>query len=141
MSPLKLREKTHAKFVAFFEDIARKNKGREFELAFSEIQYETGTASVTLKRALQSLEADGWLEIKPGRNSRYARFRVLSISEAEQQTLEEEAPSKESVNTQSIIEDFTNQIDALRRRIRTQEMAIALLQERLAEVEDKLLKR
>lgn len=141
MSPLKLREKTHAKFVAFFEDMARKNNGKEFELAFSEIQHETGTASVTLKRALQSLESDGWLEIKPGRNSRYARFRVISISEAEPETPEEAIPSKGIDNTQSVLEDFTNQMDALRRRIRTQEMAIALLQERIAEVEDKLFKR
>ena len=141
MSLLKLREKTHAKFVAFFENIARKNNSEEFELAYSEIQHETGTASVTLKRALQSLEADGWLEIKPGRNSRYARFRVLSISETVPQAVKEESPFKETVNTQSAIEDFTYQMDGLRRRIRTQEMAIALLQERLAEVEDKLYKR
>lgn len=138
-----LREKTHEKFKSFFEKMSKMYVGQEFELAYSEIQRETGAASITLKRALQSLEADGWLEVKPGRNTRYARFRVVSSTEAEpeppvqvEDTLPEQHPS-----AQWEVDDLYHQVESLRRRIRTQEMTIALLQERLAEVEDKLHKR
>lgn len=125
--------------------------GQEFELAYSEIQRETGAASITLKRALQSLEADGWLEVKPGRNTRYARFRVMSSTEAEppaqvedtlpEQPNKEEKELEKNPSAQWEVDDLYHQVESLRRRIRTQEMTIALLQERLAEVEDKLHKR
>lgn len=113
-------------------------------MAYSEIQRETGTASSTLKRALQSLEADGTLEIKPGRNSRYGRFHVVQPqkrSEAERPHAVDEQPSDSYSNPLREIQDLTIQVENLRRRIRTQEMTIAILQERLAEVEDKLYKR
>ena len=146
-----LREKTHEKFKSFFEKMSKMYVGQEFELAYSEIQRETGAASITLKRALQSLEADGWLEVKPGRNTRYARFRVVSSTEAEppaqvedtlpEQPKKEEKEIEKNPSAQWEVDDLYHQVESLRRRIRTQEMTIALLQERLAEVEDKLHKR
>ncbi|MDP4160447.1 MAG: IclR family transcriptional regulator, partial [Bacillota bacterium] len=39
------------------------------------------------------------------------------------------------------ISELTQLVDHLRRRVRNQEMAIALLQDRLSEIEDKLRKR
>lgn len=148
MSLLKLSEKTHEKFIRFFEKTAKMHEGKEFELAYSDIQRQTGTASTTLKRALQALEAEGWLQIKPGRNTRYGCFRVISVQEstetvqnAELPIQAEENPIEISPQPQGEILDLYNQMENLRRRIRTQEMTIALLQERLAEVEDKLYKR
>jgi len=148
---LKLREKTHEKFIRFFQNMSKAHEGQAFELAYSEIQRETGTASSTLKRALQSLEADGWLEIQPGRNTRYGRFQVVTAqepqepnetpSDTEHQIASEEGPPEQSPNPQEEIRDLYYQVESLRRRIRTQEMTIAILQERLAEVEDKLFKR
>jgi DNA-binding GntR family transcriptional regulator len=145
---LKLSEKTHEKFIRFFEKTVKMHEGQEFELAYSDIQRETGTASTTLKRALQALETEGWLEIKPGRNTRYGRFQVKSVQEstefshnAESLNKPGETPQEMPPNSQEEILDLYNQMENLRRRIRTQEMTIALLQERLAEVEDKLYKR
>lgn len=148
MRLLKLSEKTHEKFIRFFERMSEFHEGQEFELAYSDIQRETGTASTTLKRALQTLEAEGWLEIKPGRNTRYGRFHVVSAQEstktaqdAEPPIVSEVIPLESIPNPQEEIRDLYYQTENLRRRIRTQEMTIALLQERLAEVEDKLYKR
>lgn len=147
---MKLSEKTHEKFIRFFERMSEFHEGQEFELAYSDIQRETGTASTTLKRALQTLEAEGWLEIKPGRNTRYGRFHVVSaqestetetVQDAEPPIVSEVTPLESIPNAQEEIRDLYYQMENLRRRIRTQEMTIALLQERLAEVEDKLYKR
>ncbi|AHF06759.1 IclR family transcriptional regulator [Desulfitobacterium metallireducens DSM 15288] len=145
---MKLSEKTHEKFIRFFEKMSKFHEGQEFELAYSEIQRETGTASTTLKRALQTLEAEGWLEIKPGRNTRYGRFQVVlvqksieNVQDAELPVMSEVTPPESLPNPQEEIRDLYYQVENLRRRIRTQEMTIALLQERLAEVEDKLYKR
>jgi transcription initiation factor IIE alpha subunit len=74
---LRLREKTHQKFVKFFENISSIYQGKDFELAYSDIQRETGAASVTLRRAIQALAEVGVIEVHPGRNSRHARFRYL----------------------------------------------------------------
>lgn len=128
--------------------------GQEFELAFSEIQRETGAANITMKRALESLVAEGWLEVKPGRNSRYGRFSVIS-KDIEELTPEnvvpaaEEKPSQllttqsdsEQVNLNAQIYELETIVESLRRRLRTQEMTIALLQDRIAEIEDKLYKK
>ncbi len=133
-------------------------QGKEFELAFSDIQRETGTASVTLKRAIQALAEDGVIEVHPGRNSRYARFNYLlashdleeNVSQAqpnEQRSLEElsdEQKARSGAVHESMAEDVSElmqYVDHLRRRLRNQEMAIALLQDRLAEIEDKMRKR
>lgn len=145
---MRLKEKTHRKFVDFFEKMSNLYQGNEFELAFSDIQRETGAASVTLKRAIQSLEIDGVIKVQPGRNSRYARFQYLSsvmptkpLDAVEQdksaKTREFEENSKLLV---SEVGELTHLLDNLRRRVRTQEMSIALLQDRLAEIEDKLYK-
>lgn len=148
MKRMRLKEKTHRKFVDFFEKMSNLYQGNEFELAFSDIQRETGAASVTLKRAIQSLEIDGVIKVQPGRNSRYARFQYLSsvmstkpLDAVEQdksaKTREFEENSKLLV---SEVGELTHLLDNLRRRVRTQEMSIALLQDRLAEIEDKLYK-
>jgi DNA-binding MarR family transcriptional regulator len=132
------------------------HEGSEFELAYSEIQRETGAANVTMKRAIESLEAEGWLEVKPGRNSRYARFRVMSqqgepISEQyslneipalHEEEFQSSSPREFKMNELvSLIIELESVVENLRRRLRTQEMTIALLQERVAEIEDKLYKR
>lgn len=155
---MRLKEKTHRKFVEFFEKISTMYQGKDFELAYSDIQRETGAASVTLKRAIQALAEDGVIEVQPGRNSRYARFRYLLAA----QDIEENSPdvssteSKDSENSsgednphnggkfEAMAEDvaeLTQLVDHLKRRVRNQEMAIALLQDRLAEIEDKIRKR
>lgn len=155
---MRLKEKTHRKFVEFFEKISSMYQGKDFELAYSDIQRETGAASVTLKRAIQALAEDGAIEVLPGRNSRYARFRYLLASQNtegkssevvsnETRNLEdlhnEEKPQSgelyQSVNED--VSELTQIVDHLRRRVRNQEMAIALLQDRLAEIEDKMRKR
>jgi len=154
---LRLKEKTHRKFVQFFEKISSRYRGEDFELAYSDIQRETGAASVTLKRAIQALAEDGVIEVQPGRNSRYARFKyLLPVQEGQQQA--SEAAQKETHNQTSREEEklqpekaleamnvdvteLTQLVDQLRRRVRNQEMAIALLQDRLAEVEDKMRKQ
>ena len=153
---MRLKEKTHRKFVEFFEKISCMYQGKDFELAYSDIQRETGAASVTLKRAIQALAEDGVIEVNPGRNSRYARFRYLlpsqnteeKSSEAvsnEARNLEDDAKKLQSEGIyESVNEDLselTQLVDHLRRRVRNQEMAIALLQDRLAEIEDKTRKR
>ncbi|EGW38076.1 hypothetical protein DOT_4020 [Desulfosporosinus sp. OT] len=153
---LRLKEKTHRKFVEFFEKISCMYQGKDFELAYSDIQRETGAASVTLKRAIQALAEDGVIEVNPGRNSRYARFRFLLISQntdeksseaSETRNLEDFNNSNRAQsggNSESVNEDvseLTQLVDHLRRRVRNQEMAIALLQDRLAEIEDKMRKR
>lgn len=155
---LRLKEKTHRKFVEFFEKISTMYQGKDFELAYSDIQRETGAASVTLKRAIQALAEDGVIEVQPGRNSRYARFRYL-LATPDLKDNSPNAPSTEihepedlsnheSTRYGGVSESMTEEVseliqlvDHLKRRVRNQEMAIALLQDRLAEIEDKLRKR
>ena len=155
---LRLKEKTHRKFVQFFEKISSMYHGKDFELAYSDIQRETGAASVTLRRAIQALAEVGVIEVHPGRNSRHARFRyLLPVQESEAKSSEvvlneaqnlegpsdEEKPQPggilEAINED--VSELTQLVDHLRRRVRNQEMAIALLQDRLAEIEDKMRKR
>lgn len=154
---MRLKEKTHRKFVEFFEKISTMYQGKEFELAYSDIQRETGAASVTLKRAIQALAEDGVIEVQPGRNSRYARFRYLLAVPAKENSPEispTESPdaeipgSEDSSDTgQTLaamteeVSELTQLVEHLKRRVRNQEMAIALLQDRLAEIEDKMRKR
>jgi len=132
--------------VDFFEKTARMY-GAEFELAYSDIQRETGTASVTLKRAIQALEEDGLIEVNTGRNSRYARFRYLLEQPSKLESENSLIPSVEVKNEQALetltldVSELTHFVEHLHRRVRTQEMVIASLQERVAELEDKLVKR
>jgi len=155
---LRLKEKTHRKFVEFFEKISSMYQGKDFELAYSDIQRETGAASVTLKRAIQALAEDGVIEVHPGRNSRYAKFHYLlaPLSAAEnsiENPLEKTQAPEDISNEETLrsggvleaisedVEELTQLVDHLKRRVRNQEMAIALLQDRLAEIEDKMRKR
>ena len=155
---LRLKEKTHRKFVEFFEKISSMYQGKDFELAYSDIQRETGAASVTLKRAIQALAEDGVIEVQPGRNSRYARFRYLLASQNTEgkssevvsnetrniedlSNVEKAQPRAISESVNEDVSELAQVVDHLRRRVRNQEMAIALLQDRLAEIEDKMRKR
>ncbi|MDP4125497.1 MAG: IclR family transcriptional regulator [Bacillota bacterium] len=155
---MRLKEKTHRKFVEFFEKISNMYQGKDFELAYSDIQRETGAASVTLKRAIKALAEDGVIEVEPGRNSRYARFRYLLAPQEAEQLSPDDSPNgsenqSNGANAQpggtvdtadtmnEDISELTQLVDHLRRRVRNQEMAIALLQDRLSEIEDKLRKR
>jgi hypothetical protein len=145
---MRLKEKTHRKFIDFFEKMSSLYQGNEFELAFSDIQRETGAASVTLKRAIKSLEADGVIRVQPGRNSRYARFQYLSNVKSMRNPDGVEQDKFDIVRESEInsklytfeVNELTILIENLRRRVRTQEMSIALLQDRLAEIEDKLFR-
>ncbi|AFM41986.1 hypothetical protein Desaci_3079 [Desulfosporosinus acidiphilus SJ4] len=151
---MRLKEKTHRKFVDFFEKISNMYQGQDFELAYSDIQRETGAASVTLKRAIQALAEDGVLDVQPGRNSRYARFKYLLTSQTIEGTMESSPEENEKTNEEineyeqqskdtmnENVQELLQLVDHLRRRVRNQEMSIALLQDRLAEIEDKLRKR
>ncbi len=174
-----LREKTILKFKEYFEKESLKNQGREIELSFSQVQRETGATIGTMKRALDNLQAEGWLEVKPGRSSRWGIFRLVNPainkeSTEEKSNSEEKAPNEEilSIEEKSLLDpvenssvdvsqgdeesqegflsdkklferihEIENMVEGLRRRARTQEMTIALLQDRLAEIEDKLYKK
>lgn len=148
---LSLRDKTERKFVEFFEKTARRYEGDAFEVAYSDIQRETGSANVTTKRALQALVEGGVLEHQAGRNSRYGRFRYLPYKPSTQTP--PAASTGETQRTQEITQaegwdDFKLEVqelglltNQLLRRVRHQEMAMALLQDRMAELEDKLYKR
>ena len=156
-----LREKTIQKFKDYLEKEILKNQGREIELSFSQVQRGTGSASGTMKRALENLQAEGWLEIKPGRNSRYGIFRIInSNNEAEEMeeniplepvaaypeesTLDREKSQEEVLLDQEVrlkVQELEKAVEGLRKRARSQEMTIALLQDRMAEIEDKLYKK
>lgn len=154
---MRLKEKTHRKFVEFFEKISSMYQGKDFELAYSDIQRETGAASVTLKRAIQALAEDGVIEVQPGRNSRYARFRYLLAPQGIENDSSNSSPelqdpknfiSEDSSCHEGALKSMTEEVseltllvDHLKRRVRNQEMAIALLQDRLAEIEDKIRRR
>ena len=157
MVELTLRDKTNQKFKSFFEKVSKMHSNEEFEIAFSEIQRETGAANITMKRAIESLEAEGWFEVKPGRNSRYGRFKIAStigeakteaadepsrteLKEKEDNLEHEQFPKENTSQLVSEIVDLERLVESLRRRLRTQEMTIALLQDRVAEIEDKLFK-
>ncbi len=131
---MKLKEKTHKKFVEFFAEKNRANRDQEFEIAFSEIQRTTGTASVTLKRALNKLVEEGIISMVPGRNSRYARFAVLGLASSGGHLTETSKQEPHSFGSSS----WEQEIDLLKRRLRSQEIAISLLQDRLANLEEKL---
>lgn len=158
-----LRDKTNQRFKEFFEKQSKRNDGKEFEISFSEIQRETGAASSTMKRAIEALTEEGWLGVKPGRNTRYGLFKLLQgeaeTAEALPGAPEPDPPMYESTRdfspapasdlgngssalaSESRIQELEHLIDGLRRRLRAQEMTIALLQDRMAEIEDKLYKR
>lgn len=160
-----LRDKTNQRFKDFFEKQSKRNDGKDFELSYSEIQRGTGAANSTMKRAIESLTAEGWLEVKSGRNSRYGVFKLLqgtaTIAQdssqgvrpkphnsetlgpvSDQDSNFEASPSiPEEVDPFKKILELEHLIDGLRRRIRTQEMTIALLQDRIAEIEDKLYRK
>ncbi|HHY25304.1 MAG TPA: IclR family transcriptional regulator, partial [Desulfitobacterium dehalogenans] len=157
-----LRDKTNQRFKEFFEKQSKRNDGKEFEIPFSEIQRETGAANSTMKRAIETLTKEGWLEVKPGRNSRYGLFKLLheEAEKAEElpgapeptaQTCESapdfspvltsDSDDGSNLSNESRIHELEHLIDGLRRRLRAHEMTIALLQDRMAEIEDKLYKK
>jgi DNA-binding GntR family transcriptional regulator len=122
---LKLKEKTYKKFIDFCSETAKKNDNLPFEIAYSEIQRTTGVASVTMKKALQSLAEEGVIRAEPGRNSRYVKMTYLMGSPEEEKQVE-----KESVSIAPV-----SQVDILQQRVRSLELSLSVLQERLAFVE------
>src|SRR5690606_26585331 len=97
-------------------------------------------------RALENLQAEGWLELKPGRNSRYGIFRVINMDHGEvvenkdEATLSEESTPDEDriqknelpdVELKEKVQELEEIVEGLRKRARTQEMTIALLQDRV----------
>lgn len=142
---MKLKDKTYKKFVDFFEKMSKKHEENEFEIAYSEIQRETGVASITLKKAIQILEDDGIIHVNQGRNSRYGKFEYLLnkniITKEMVAPKNKEMIDIEEANNQSFlhqIKNMSNHIEQLRQRVRTQEMTISVILDRLAELEDKL---
>ncbi|NLI93661.1 MAG: hypothetical protein GX434_16155 [Peptococcaceae bacterium] len=148
---MKLKDKTYKRFIDFFDKISKKYDDSEFEIAYSEIQRETGVASITLKKALQILEKDGIILMSQGRNTRYGKFKYLinnqnnnEAASKEQGTLKDkdnvDGEENNMVQLLSQMKTMSSIVEQLRQRIRTQEMTISVILDRLAEVEDKLHK-
>lgn len=139
---MKLKDKTYKKFVDYFEKMAQKHDEEVFELAYSEIQRETGVASITLKKAIQIMENDGVIQVHPGRNTRYGRFRyLLNKKESNHKDLSYKGKDFNGdlslSDTAQRIKNMSTIIDQLKQRVRTQEMTISVILDRLAELEDK----
>lgn len=139
---MKLKDKTYKKFVDFFEKTANKRDEDEFEIAYSEIQRETGVASITLKKAIQIMEKDGIIKVSSGRNTRYGRFRYL-LNRKEPIPKEVSVRNRDNGNEDLSFDSLTLQvksmstaIEQLRQRVRTQEMTISVIMDRIAELED-----
>lgn len=141
---MKLKDKTYKKFLDFFERTSKKHDYQEFEIAYSEIQRETGVASITLKKAIQVLEKDGIIVVNQGRNTRYGRFRYLLNSKdivPKEIAKNKDFSDFDEVNNQQIVyqlKNMSNHLEQLRQRVRTQEMTISVILERLAELEDRV---
>ncbi|HHV64169.1 MAG TPA: hypothetical protein GXX46_03720 [Peptococcaceae bacterium] len=143
---MKLKDKTYNKFVDFFDKMAKKHDDMEFEIAYSEIQRATGVASITLKKAIQILEQDGIIQVSQGRNTRYGRFKFLLNNKNNSSRESSNIKNKEFLegdefNTELLIcqlKNMSNLIEQLRQRMRTQEMTISVILDRLAEVEDRI---
>ncbi|MGI5902021.1 MAG: hypothetical protein ACOX7U_06055 [Desulfitobacteriia bacterium] len=143
---MKLKEKTYKKFIQFFDKMVAQHGTNEFEIAYSDIQRGTEVASITLKKGLKVLERDGVIAVSPGRNTRYGRIKYLlsnsGYQDPEKQELASRPESDEKICLDDLITEYKNVnliIENLRSRVRTQEMAISVLQDRLAELEDRIL--
>lgn len=145
-STLKLKDKTYKKFVDFFEKMSKKHDESEFEIAYSEIQRETGVASITLKKAIQILEDDGIILVNQGRNTRYGKFKYLLSNKDSYSRENNSLKNKATVDQDEMdieylvhqVKAMTSLVEQLRQRIRTQEMTISVILDRMAEVEDKI---
>ncbi|UWG95605.1 hypothetical protein LPY66_11820 [Dehalobacter sp. DCM] len=141
---MKLKDKTYHKFLDFFEKVSRKHEEDEFEIAYSEIQRETGVASITLKKALQILEEDKVIEINPGRNTRYGRIRYLNktnnftAKNNQAKLVVMSAAHEDNTNSTLQLKTMASLVEQLRQRVRTQEMTISVILDRLADLEDKV---
>lgn len=145
---MKLKEKTYKKFVDFFEKMALKHGNEEFEIAYSEIQRDTGVASITLKKGIQVLREDGIIQVSPGRNTRYGKFKYLlnnnnnnNKHHSDNNSLKKALISQEESDIDLLIKQQKNMqasIEQLRLRVRTQEMAISAILDRLAVLEDQV---
>lgn len=143
---MKLKDKTYKKFVDYFEKMSKKHDGEEFEIAYSEIQRETGVASITLKKAIQVLENDGVITVNQGRNTRYGKYKYLlndkEVSLKDSQSFKnKESIEMDDSSIQALLlqqKNMSSMIEQLRQRIRTQEMSMAMILDRLADLEDKI---
>ena len=137
---MKLKDKTYRKFINYFEKMSEKNNNEEFEVAYSEIQRATGVASITLKKAIHVLEEEGVIKVTQGRNTRYGKFQFL-INNKKDFSNNNKIPYEQDKNEKPVAEQLKticNQIEQLRQRLRTQEMTISVMLDRLAELEDKI---
>lgn len=140
---MKLKDKTYHKFLEYFEKVSKKHDEDEFEIAYSEIQRETGVASITLKKALQIMEDDRVIEISPGRNTRYGKIRYLNKTNNMtaknnfMKTVVMSAAHEDNNNGALQMKNMASLVEQLRQRVRTQEMTISVILDRLAELEDK----
>lgn len=140
---MKLKDKTYRKFIDCFEKLSKRNDNKEFEVAYSEIQSETGVASITLKKAIQILEEEGIIAVGPGRNTRYGKFKYLNKTQDtnNSENKRNSVIKADETNINVLLEQIksmSNIIEQLRQRIRTQEMSTSVLQDRVAEIEDKI---
>jgi DNA-binding GntR family transcriptional regulator len=133
--------------VDFFEKMSKKHDENEFEIAYSEIQRETGVASITLKKAIQILEEDGIITVDQGRNTRYGKFKYLLNKETSAKEMNspknKESFDFEEANSQALmlqVKNMSSLIELLKQRVRTQEMTISVILDRLAELEDRIHK-
>lgn len=125
--------------------MAKQHGNNEFEIAYSEIQRDTGVASITLKKGIQVLEQDGVITVSPGRNTRYGKFKYLLYSNKNtlsQSDALNRKPDKQEEGDLALLtkqqKNMQTSIEQLRLRIRTQEMAISVILDRLAELEDQV---
>jgi len=144
---LKLKEKTYKKFVEFFTKTSRRHGDNEFEIAYSEIQRDTGVASITLKKGIQILADDGVISVSQGRNTRYGKFKLLlnnrvNTNRETDLSINDKDMSSSDEDTISLMKNQQKNINVvieqLRLRIRTQEMTISVILDRLAELEDRI---
>lgn len=142
---MKLKDKTYKKFVDYFEKMSKQHDGEEFEVAYYEIQRETGVASITLKKAIQVLENDKVITVSQGRNTRYGKYKFLLNYKENAHKDNQALKNKESLELDEASipmlllqqKNMSSMLEQLRQRVRTQEMAMAMILDRLADLEDK----
>ncbi|AHF10113.1 MULTISPECIES: hypothetical protein [Dehalobacter] len=142
---MKLKDKTYNKFLEFFEKVSKKHEEDQFEIAYSEIQRETGVASITLKKALKVLEDDKVIEINQGRNTRYGKIRYLNKLNSNSKDPANRTRTLALVDDGTVnpgtlhqIKNMSSLVEQLRQRVRTQEMTISVILDRLADLEDRV---
>ncbi len=89
------------------------------------------------------MEEEGIIAVGQGRNTRYGKFKYLNQMQdtniqENKKTSEVKADETNIAVLMEQIKTMSNLIEQLRQRIRTQEMSTSVLQDRVAEIEDKI---